>query len=170
LRSHADTVSKTMTIRRMATRKELSMALPSLPYRQVPSDEDDETGGQEEEENQPFLSDYAGRWPRPLSFRRHQVLVLRCLLLASFLANAAFVGAYVYGRRLAGPSNPIFPQALYCASHSLSSKRHADTETSAGARRDRIQGADFPVRLRCEQKHLRAAAVGGGRRRVGSLV
>jgi hypothetical protein len=121
-----------MTVRRMAPRKDSSTA---LPYRRVPSGEDEEARGREEEDR-PFLSDDddAGRAiprPRPSSvFRKHQVLILRCLLLASCVANAAFIGAYSYGRTLVGPRNPIFPHALYCASRLLSSEALADVETA----------------------------------------
>jgi hypothetical protein len=121
-----------MTVRRMAPRKESSIA---LPYRRVPSGEDEEARSGEEEDR-PFLSDdddagreRARRQPSSV-FRKHQVLILRCLLLASCAVNAAFIGAYSYGRTLIGPRNPIFPHALYCASHLLSSEALADVETA----------------------------------------
>jgi hypothetical protein len=62
----------------------------ALPYCQVPLDEDEEARGREEEDGL-FLSeddDLSGAHTRPLpfsAFRKHQILILRCHLLASLL-------------------------------------------------------------------------------------
>jgi hypothetical protein len=91
-------------------------SIMGLPYRQVPEEEDDEARGEEEK---PFLSDEdegdeLHAKLRPSLFRKHQILILRCLLLASCVVNIAFVGVYSWSRTLVGPQDPIFPQALYC--------------------------------------------------------
>jgi hypothetical protein len=93
-----------------------------LPYRQVPSDEDEEVRGGEEEK--PFLSDddntsNACATLRLSFFWQHQILILRCLLLASCAVNVALIGVYGYSRTLTGPWSPIFPQALYCTCSSV---------------------------------------------------